>query len=281
MKIKPVNTEMQLNTLDERTRIAFINGINLAYNIAFKETDDRVFYDPTREQRFIKSILANVYQLAVNYNSSAIYSESKFFECINETILNDDYDDVLTLVEYIVNTFNKIFGGTYHLDLYKHFNGIFEKEYVGYRFVGDRIVPITSEEEVAELNDALKQPFDNVNKHLNKALDKISDRTVPDYENSIKESISAVEAMCEIVIGKKGTLGDALKQIEKNNTVSIHPAMKEAFLKLYGYTSDSEAGIRHAAAIGGSGASFAEARYMLVTCAAFINYLKINMSNEK
>ena len=111
-------------------------------------------------------------------------------------------------------------------------------------------------------------------------MEKISDRSEPDYENSIKDSISAVEAMCDIILGEKGTLGDALKKIEKNNIAPLHPALKEAFLKLYGYTSDSESGIRHAASIGGSSATFAEARYMLVTCAAFLNYLKTIMPGE-
>ena len=52
----------------------------------------------------------------------------------------------------------------------------------------------------------------------------------------------------------------------------IHPALKTAFEKLYGYTSDAN-GIRHANGIGEGNSTFAEAKYMLISCSAFINYL--------
>ena len=139
-------------------------------------------------------------------------------------------------------------------------------------------MPITGKEEVIEINEALSIMFDNVNKHLEKALIFLSNRDAPDYENSIKESISAVEAMCSNILGKHGTLGDTLKKIEKEKVISIHPALKEAFLKLYGYAGDASSGIRHAAKLGGTDSTFQEARYMLVVCAAFINYLKMNLS---
>ena len=104
-----------------------------------------------------------------------------------------------------------------------------------------------------------------------KALSLISDRDHPDYSNSIKESITAVEVVCEIIIDKQATLGDALTELEKQGVV-IHPALKSAFSKLYGYTSDA-AGIRHAGQLDGKDATFDEAKYMLISCSAFVNYL--------
>jgi hypothetical protein len=41
------------------------------------------------------------------------------------------------------------------------------------------------------------------------------------------------------------TLGRALNELNRNSTVVMHPALKEAFTKLYGYTSNAE-GVRHA-----------------------------------
>ena len=58
------------------------------------------------------------------------------------------------------------------------------------------------------------------------------------------------------------------------NKISIHGALNESFLKLYGYTSDTN-GIRHSG-IDFKNASAEDARYMLVSCSAFVNYL-----NEK
>ncbi len=46
---------------------------------------------------------------------------------------------------------------------------------------------------------------------------------------------------------------------------------KEAFNKLYGYTSD-KSGIRHNGGVD-ENTTFEEAQYMLVSCSAFLNYL--------
>lgn len=70
--------------------------------------------------------------------------------------------------------------------------------------------------------------------------------------------------------GAQAALGAAIKKL-KDNGVHIHNAMEKAFGALYGYTSDSN-GIRH------GGITFAsvpseDAKYMLVSCSAFVNYL--------
>jgi hypothetical protein len=103
-----------------------------------------------------------------------------------------------------------------------------------------------------------------------------SDRKTPDYRNSIKESISAVEALCVIITGdQSATVGKALAEIEKK--YSIHKALRTGLSAIYGYSSDS-GGIRHALLEGGTVVTFEEAKFMLVSCSAFINYLiaKVN-----
>ncbi|MCR4321721.1 MAG: hypothetical protein NUV74_15460 [Candidatus Brocadiaceae bacterium] len=106
--------------------------------------------------------------------------------------------------------------------------------------------------------------------HLKSALDLFADRKSPDYRNSIKESISAVEAICNLIAkDTKTTLGQALKEIEKKMT--LHPALKKAFDSLYGYTSNAE-GIRHAL-LDEPTLDFEDAKFMLVSCSGFINYL--------
>ena len=62
-----------------------------------------------------------------------------------------------------------------------------------------------------------------------------------------------------------------LKELDDEGIV-VHGSMKAAFEKLYGYTSDAR-GIRHAGDIGGPNSTFEEAKFMLVSCCAFINYL--------
>jgi hypothetical protein len=102
------------------------------------------------------------------------------------------------------------------------------------------------------------------------AIRLYSDRKNPDYRNSIKESISAVEAAVKIITeDEKATLGQALTIVQQKH--NLHAALKEALSRLYGYTSDEE-GIRHAI-LEGPKVNEADARFMLVICSAFANYL--------
>jgi len=105
---------------------------------------------------------------------------------------------------------------------------------------------------------------------LERALDLLSDKKSPDYRNSIKESISAVESICELVTDKKTTLGQCLGEIE-TKIGPIHGALRRAFESLYGYTSSAD-GIRHAL-LDEPRLSFEDVKFMLVSCSAFINYL--------
>lgn len=153
------------------------------------------------------------------------------------------------------------------------FNSIFEQEKSAYRFANEQIAPITNEIELDEIVTAASSEFDAVNAHISNALRLYSDRENPSYKNSIHESISAVESMCSIITGMKGkgaTLGLMLKKLEDNG-VRIHTALREAFSKLYGFTSDEE-GIRHGS-MDFSNAPAEDAKFMLVACSAFVNYL--------
>ena len=153
-------------------------------------------------------------------------------------------------------------------------NIVLEQEKSGYRLLNDKFVNIISDEELQEISKIIDSPYQSVKIHINKALAFYSDRKKPDYENSIKESISAVESLCCIITGSTGsqaTLGSTLKKLEKDGGIVIHGALKTAFEKLYGYTSDSD-GIRHGG-IDFTNAPAEDAKYMLVSCSAFINYL--------
>jgi AbiJ N-terminal domain 4 len=151
-------------------------------------------------------------------------------------------------------------------------NRILKEEVAGYRFVGDQITQITAEEEIAAVEQALGVPdsLKAVREHLKQSLIHLSNKQSPDYRNSIKESISAVESLCGIIAkNDQATLGTILKTLEK--TAQLHPALKEAFQKLYGYTSDAD-GIRHSM-MDEPNLDQEDAKFMLVSCSAFVNYL--------
>jgi hypothetical protein len=152
-------------------------------------------------------------------------------------------------------------------------NVVLERELAAYRIVDGRFVQITSETELAALTEALsaRDRFAPTVLHLQRALELLSDRSNPDFRNSIKESVSAVEACARTLTGRENaTLGDALKLLEKDH--GLHKALKDGFSKLYGYTSD-EHGIRHAMHEEPS-LGIAEAKFFLLSCTSFINYLK-------
>ncbi len=105
--------------------------------------------------------------------------------------------------------------------------------------------------------------------HLRKASEYINKN---DWAGSIRESIHAVESVARQLDPKSSeTLRGALTALEKQQ--SLHPALRDSFTRLYGYTSD-EQGIRHAlldrstAKVG-----MDEAVFMLGACASFASYL--------
>ena len=147
-------------------------------------------------------------------------------------------------------------------------NKVLEEENAGYRLVGGEIVSITTPEEIVEIENAVSSGLPGVEEHVRAALVCLGDRETPDYRNSIKESICAVESVCRLIGGGK-TLGDALKGIR--DKISLHPALEKGFSALYGYTSD-KGGIRHAL-LEQSSVDSTDARFMLVACSAFVNFV--------
>ena len=150
-------------------------------------------------------------------------------------------------------------------------NSAFKQLNYAYRVVDDLIVEITDQEEIAAIEEAPKVSS-SVKTHLTEGLKLLSERPTPDYRNSIKESISAVEALCREITGET-KLGPALNALEKKGIV-IPTYLKSGFEKLYVYTNDARTGIRHAQMDGIEAPQYDEAKFMLVACSAFINYIQ-------
>jgi hypothetical protein len=129
------------------------------------------------------------------------------------------------------------------------------------------IVPLISEIEVEEIEKAVQSKYSQTSNHIKKALELYSKRPIADYKNSIKESISAIEALARIILNKPSATLSALAE-----KLNIHPAFKEGIKKLYSWTSD-EGGIRHSENGKELNIGVNEARYMLVQCSALANYI--------
>ena len=105
-----------------------------------------------------------------------------------------------------------------------------------------------------------------------------SRKTNPDYRNSIKESISAVESTCQMILNNRETLGKALDKLKRSG-IDIPESLENGFDKIYGYTN-SEDGIRHAM-MEIPNLCEEDARFMLVACSAFTNFLLVKYEKTK
>lgn len=241
---------------------------NVLYRCIFRSIGDpdvqmiNQTYDPL-PYRFLTTIWVDFFG-----GDLMAFDELNWPDRVNAT--KNKYDllkwfEVYDFVEFVVRNYE---GTITNAIVLKEIELTFKEERASYCVINDEIVPIMSEEERKEIEKALSIPdkYKPARDHLSKALELFSKRPEPDYANSIKESISAVESLVQIVLGEKGTLSELI------NKLDIHPAMKKGFEKLYNWTSDAS-GIRH----GEYGESFpcgeAEARFMLVTCSAFLSYV--------
>lgn len=213
------------------------------------------------------------------------YSGWDLREWLKEYFFGLSWYDAYNLLEFIVNnhsvaTEERSRAG---YDVYRHpvskekleiaVNRILEREHSGYRFIAHVLSPISEQAELEEVQKATElrgSGLEGARKHIHTALDLFSKRPNPDYRNAIKEAISAIESIAKQVGTHKGDgLSQALRALEEK--AGLHGALRSAFEKLYGYTSD-ESGIRHAI-LEDSNVGFEEAKYMIVACSAFANYL--------
>jgi len=285
-EIAPLNRTMQFEEFDDDTRTKISNKLHyllkemLGDSINYFPYHNNLYQLDEIPYLFCKDMLNDVFcernTIERGRNS---YDWRWMLEKIHEVIKNYTYNEVVDIIEYSVNWFE--FRIREHRGfLYSNMNQLFEQEYVGYRFVNGIIVAITDKVEIEAIENACKNPYEGCRAHIEKALGFLADRENKDYKNSIKESISAVESICEIIVNEKTTLSDALKKWEKSG-ITFHPTLKEALKKLYAYTSD-QGGIRHAEGMFESDVSFEDAEFMLVICSAFVNYLivKYNKGNK-
>jgi len=258
----PIKVNIQKDTMDDDLRTSLWN----------------VFYDFVAE-KIGNDLCHSEYYLLIR--NMWVYFFKKPLDSLNDwfpTTLNRirtwffvcEWYEVYDFIEFLVQAESPIDKDSFII----YCNLVFEREVSAYRIIGHKIGEITDDNEIKRIEDALDATktdiFSAVHNHLKSALTMLTNRNKPDYRNSIKESILAVESLAKIISGdSKAELGKALKKIE--DKIKIHPALKKAFLSLYGYTND-EGGIRHAM-LDEKVICFEDAKYMLVSCSGFVSYL--------
>ena len=188
-------------------------------------------------------------------------------ESAKSLILNGSYVDVLGLLQWLLRH------NQCPPSLPRQIASVLESTRAGYRLTpdGKTIMPIASEEEAGVAARAFSAlniaKYGAARTHLERAAENIA---AGDSAGAVRESIHAVESVAR-TITRERSFGDALRVLESR--WKIHPALRDAFSKLYGYTSD-EKGVRHPL-IDDPNASVDEwdALFMFGACAACITYL--------
>lgn len=231
MGIKPVKDTIQINSMDDNLRTSLWNVFSEFWKALIKN----------EKYEFSKLLWGDYFRFAIDelpvkrvydhYDCKQVYGFIKAF------YNNWKWYEVYDFLEFSVQSHQ-------YLKLDVVLNDTLEKELSGYRFINKVLTPISDKIEIKSFEDTLNSEYKNVATHIETAIKLFSDRKNPNYRNSIKESISAVEAICNIVTGQNNaTLGDALKKLGKND--QIHGQLQSGFEKLYAYTNDSKSGIRH------------------------------------
>lgn len=250
---------MQIESIDDRLRTHLWNATLEDF------VKSNIYKNGNEFSDFAKIIWSDFFVLPLN---TIPYDRIDLIDKMHHLFTNSEWYFIYDFIEFILNISEDEF---FIQDFTRNINFYLEKEFSAYRVVDNKVVQITDKTEIEAIESAMNTDDNSVTTHLKRSLELLSDRQNPDYRNSIKESISAVEAMCiEITGDKKASLGEALKhpKIAK----FLHGSLTKGFSNLYGFTSNAE-GIRHAI-MDEPTLKQEDALFILVICSAFLNYLK-------
>ncbi|MGC0834195.1 AbiJ-NTD4 domain-containing protein [Pantoea agglomerans] len=159
-------------------------------------------------------------------------------EAVAEKIIHVDNDDSLT--------WGKQKNESFSFSAYRQrVNEIFSDYNVDWKMneTGQLELPLPPflEEKVKSTEERLADQFAPARMHFRKAR-AFALGSHRDAENSIKESISAIESVCKTFYPEASTLGDALKMMKKDGSIS--PMLITVIEKFYAY-ANAEPAVRH------------------------------------
>jgi len=101
----------------------------------------------------------------------------------------------------------------------------------------------------------------------------------PDYENSVKEAVCAVEAAGKLLFpsAKAATLGDLARWFATSTEVAMPRALVQTISGIYGYRNGGN-GVGHGGSSGGI-ATVEVAEYVMAICASQIIYF-VDIANS-
>ena len=279
MGLKPIGKLVQRESIDEELRNKIWNVLKLqlwdlweskpgAYSTHFRSEDAK------KIDHMLEILWFHYFKKPLDTQPTfdGVGRSVSYYKLLRDIVLIGEWHEVFDLVESLV----RYMPFEWREGFVNFLNNVLKDENSAYRMVDLRFIETTDENEIRAVEESIDTGGGSVRAHLQRALELLTDRKAPDYRNSIKESISAVEAICQEIAKKpNATLGQCLGEIKRKR--HVHPAFEQALLKLYGFTSDS-GGIRHAITEEGEKPSYADAKFMLVSCSALTNYFRTLLS---
>lgn len=216
----PDQKAIQLESLDEDLRNSLWSLLTIHYWNKFNKSKfhyyDRVDYiSGSNLGGIFRDLWLNYFKKPIDTIPTLFYDNANGLGILRNYFFQAKWYEVYEFIEFI--SAYSISSGNRD-GFISDCNKIFEKENSGYRFVDGKIIEISSSDEVDEIEKAIENaaPYYGVKQHLVSAITLMSDKENPDYRNSVKESISAVESLCKKIAGdEKATLGVVLKVLEK------------------------------------------------------------------
>ena len=159
-------------------------------------------------------------------------------------------------------------------DYANRLNSLFVRNYFGYELRDGRIEQVGAKEQeivIAEARGILRDDdLRGPDEQFQKAVGFYNRRPEPDLENAVKEAVSAVEGVAQILLGDTSlTLSKALARLKKEQ--DVHPTLIIMLEKLYAYRGDAE-GVAHALT-GDKEVRREDAEFALAVSASAIVYL--------
>ena len=251
------------------------------------------------------------------------YKEGFFytFHDIKESIMYSTYstrfalqiNEVFDLIEFLIKAFLKVFSINLSSEnddivhkLIESLNQIFEDYKVGYLITRKTgiVIKTTNKEELKSIDDAASTPFDKANELFIEAIKSYRENK---YSNTVAHSVNALESILKNIHNQKSsTLGDIIKTLitkegiknkelietireQSQNTLEQSKYMiqasnilrLQACSKLYGYASNNSN--RHGQTEDKIAPTESQARFILITCSAMINYFikEYNDNNQE
>ena len=248
----------------------------------------REIWNATREFLIKKRSFGRNYYFSQNEARIIERIVGKFLR-VTEDRVATDYEEIVSRFKWlcISASFNKLlefleaFANDRDVEdeFVERIRYLFEIHGAAYRLDSSRpiqhFVPVASKEQ----GEATRQAVATVQQsgvapgaatHLRQAVEHLN---AGRYADSIRESIHAVESVARVIDPEANkTLGPALKSLERAGLLH-HPALREAFDRLYGYTND-EQGVRHALIErDAADVDVDDALFMYGACASFAAYL--------